>query len=112
MKIQKYLSCHHLVLKRSPYSPTTTIQQQFPLLSTTALPESDHEGMRGCENLYPSNSINICMPGTQMTLVLIGKDLVLEGSTTKTNRFQVIYIIDSVPLVDTNQFHVLSTPGL
>ncbi len=25
----------------------------------------------------------ICIPGTQMTLVLIGKDIVLEGSTTK-----------------------------
>ena len=40
-------------------------------------------------------NIYIYIPGTQMTLVLIGKDLVLEGSTTKieANRFQVyIYI--------------------
>ena len=36
----------------------------------------------------------IYIPGTQMTLVLIGKDLVLEGSTTKIEDKQVagIYI--------------------
>ena len=45
--------------------------------------------------------IYIQIPGTQMTLVFIGKDLVLKGSTTKVediHRFQVYKFIN--PLVD------------
>ena len=40
------------------------------------------------------NVYNVYIPGTQMTLVLIGKDLVLKGSTTKIEDKQVpgIYV--------------------
>jgi len=42
-------------------------------------------------------------PGTQMTLVLIGKDLVLEGSTTKIEVSWVLGMyIQTLP--KTNQF--------
>ena len=45
------------------------------------------------KHVMPSKTIlsdaTINLPGTQMTLVLIGKDLVLEGSTTKLEDKQV-----------------------
>ena len=68
------------------------------------------------QTLRSTDRLYIYIPGTQMTLVLIGKDLVLEGSTTKIEGskqvpgiyvYICVYIYMPIQLHLYTQFHLL-----